>query len=165
MADYIIRAKRFIREFSPYINGCNTRKQVTEAVLKFNREYNRKVIMKFGQTRIVLITSDYVVKMDYGDRLNMWGGIHDEYDMYCQAEQDGFEYLFAKITLFTYGTRTYGIMPKVTGIGKYWDDANEYMTDEENQWCEDHCLFDLHQFNYGWKNGRVILIDYAAHDA
>ena len=37
------------------------------------------------------------------------------------------------------------------------------MTDEENDWCDEHSLSDLHGNNYGFRNGKICIIDYACH--
>ena len=35
------------------------------------------------------------------------------------------------------------------------------MTDEEIEWCDDHHLTDLHCNNYGFRHGKVCIVDYA----
>jgi hypothetical protein len=111
-----------------------------------------------------MITSDYVVKIDYDPRaIKRWGGCEEEMRLYAQAKADGFDYLFAKITRYEYEGYTFYIMPRIKGIGKYEDDAWKYMSYAEWDWCHKHRLCDLHSFNYGWRNGQVCLIDYGAN--
>jgi hypothetical protein len=55
-------------------------------------------------------------------------------------------------------------MPRVEGIGRTWGDADEYMTADECDWCYDVGLRDLHNYNYGWKNHKVVIIDYGANE-
>lgn len=159
MRSYIERAKDFIAEIIPYLENCNTHDERMDAVFHFNMEHNRRVEYNHGQSRYALATSDYVVKVDY--RCSLWGGSVDEMELYEEAEQDGFAYLFAKITQYKYNDKYFYIMPRIKGVGRYYADADEYMTEEEADWCYDH-VSDLHNENYGWKNGHVVIFDYAA---
>ena len=163
-SDYISRAQRFIHQISQYIDADSLYvDDFNYAVAKYNRTYHRHVIFAHGATRFALITSDYVVKVDYDEwQISRFGGCENELSIYTQACNDGMEYLFAEITPYSYHGITYYIMPRIGGIGRYEEDAWEYMTEEESDWCYSHGLFDLHNENYGWKNGEIILIDYGA---
>lgn len=164
MQNYEERAMSFIRKFSAFIANCNSLDDYQSAVSQFNYECRRKVTFEHGQTRVVFITSDYVVKLDYNpDKIHKWGGCEAEYCFYEEACQDGFSYLFAKITPYSYNGRTFYIMPKVEGIGMELWDADYYMNDEEREWCENHGLTDLHNFNYGWDDTQIVIFDYAAN--
>ena len=160
---YEVRARKFIEQIFPMIDSFTDEDTIIENVRIFNMLYHRKVHVASGLTRIALITSDYVVKFDYSEHnVSVWGGCENEMETYSEAEADGFAYLFAKITRYTFEGHTFYIMPRVYGIGRKEDDAWEFMTEEENDWCENHNITDLHNFNYGWRNGRVCLIDYGA---
>lgn len=159
--DYEVRAQKFIRQIFPYLEGCrNNHSEREYAVWAFNNDYNRKVMYEHGMTRYALITADYVVKVDYA--CTRWGNSEDEMELYEEAVQDGFEYLFAKISRYMYQDRVFYIMPRIHGIGSKCYDADEYMTAFEADWCCDHGLCDLHNHNYGWKDGHVVIFDYAA---
>lgn len=163
--DYIVRAMKFIAAIAPYIENCRDKWDYHRAVTMFNSDYNRNVKVASGATRIALITSDYVIKFNYGDKVCYFGGCRDEVRLYKQAERDGYEYLLAKITAKIYNHKTYYIMPLVRGIGKYEDtDVWTFLKYDECDWLHAHGVFDLHEYNYGFKNGYPVIIDYAAQD-
>lgn len=162
MRNYIERAKDFIAEIFPYVGEWENPWDICDDIDDFNEKNNRKVIMKHGIARIALITSDYVVKYDFDrDEVAEVGGCEAEVALYAKAKQDGFAYLFAEITPYHYRGRNFYIMPRINGIRDRWSHADAYMTDEENRWCDDHNLSDLHCNNYGFRNGHVCIIDYA----
>lgn len=166
MRSYIERAQDFVREIFPYIdhefNGIFNERC---SVKLFNYDHKRKVELAHGLSRIALITSDYVVKYDYDQHyVERFGGGEAECELYQQAEADGFGYLFAKITRYEYKGRSFYIMPRIKKVGSADWDAWDYMTEEESEWCYDHGVFDLHENNFGFRNGHVCLIDYGAHD-
>lgn len=156
---YEVRAKKFIHQIAPYLERVTDHDDREYAVNLFNFDHNRRVSYAHGMTRYALITSDYVVKVDYAT--TRWGNSEDEMEIYEEAKQDGFDYLFAKISRYDYNGISFYIMPRIYGIGKKWYDADEYLTDEERHWVYDH-VCDLHNENYGWKDGRVVIFDYAA---
>lgn len=164
-SDYETRAIHFIHQIYDYIIDCCEDEDYANAIGYFNMANHRKVQVQSGQTRVAFITSDYVVKITYGsdDAINSWGDCEDEMEMYEQAEEDGYAYMFAKITHYSYRDKDFYIMPRINGVGSSWNDATEYMTDDEYNWCRDKGLIDLHCHNYGWRNRHICLIDYAAH--
>ena len=93
MRNYIERAKDFIKQVYPYLNDdCMSPWLIKSVIEKFNRTFDRKVIVRSGLSRIALITSDYVVKFDYDpDEVDSIGGCDAELDLYWQAKQEGFE--------------------------------------------------------------------------
>lgn len=159
-SDYITRAKKFVPIIDEIIyNDPN----IEEAIEHFNHVKHRKIVFASGLTRLAFITSDYVIKVDFNPyEIRRFGGCEDEMEIYRMAKEDGMDYLFAEITHYKYNNHHYYIMPRIHGIGRNFDDANEWMTDEENEWIEDHGIFDLHYKNYGWRDGHVCLIDYGA---
>jgi len=167
MANYIVRAQKFVQDIFPFISGeFESIAKTRLSVALFNQQNHRHVKLAHGLTRIALMTSDYVVKFDYDeDKVSCFGGGEAEVELYEQAKADGFGYLFAEITRYEYMGRCFYIMPRIKGIGKYeYSDAWEFMSGAETDWCYDHGLFDLHEKNYGWRDGHVCLIDYGAHD-
>lgn len=160
---YEVRAQNFIKQIFPYLISCRKYRDYEFAVWAFNMKFNRKVIFQHGLTRIAFITSDYVIKMNFHESAaELFGDCESEIALYNEAEQDGFEYLFAKISRYEYRNTTFYIMPRISEINKTYNEAWDYMTDEECDWCCNHCLGDLHCSNYGWKNGHIVIIDYAA---
>lgn len=163
--DYTVRAMKFIAAIAPYIGGCRETWDYRRAVAAFNSDYHRNVKVKSGATRVALITSDYVIKFNYGNRVRDFGGCGNEVRLYKQAEKDGYAYLLAKITAKIYDHKTYYIMPLVRGIGKHEDtDVWGFLKFDERDWLHAHGVFDLHEYNYGFKNGYPVIIDYAAQD-
>ena len=158
--DYTTRAMKFIAQIAPYVEKCYDESTYKMAVARYNRDHHRKVRVASGLTRVALITSDYVIKFNYGEFVTCYGGCEQEMDVYAQAEYDGFEYLFAKITKIIYQGKNYYIMPRIYGVGRTEYDVYEYLNEDESDWLDEH-VRDLHNYNYGWKNGHPVIIDYA----
>lgn len=157
---YEERAKKFIRQFNPFYEDFS---DIEEAVSFFNMVKHRHVKISSGCTRDVLITSDYVIKLDIpGCPYDCFGSCKTEYANYQLAVRDGFDYLFAKITCYEYEGIKWYIMPRIRYIGRYPYNAECYLTEKENNWLDDNGFFDLHHLNYGWKDDKVVLIDYAS---
>lgn len=165
MRNYIERAKDFIEQVYPYLNDdCMSPWLMKSVIEKFNHTFDRKVIVRSGLSRIALITSDYVVKFDYDpEEVDCIGGCDAELNLYWQAKQEGFDYLFAEITAYQHGKYWFYIMPRVRGIGSGHHYAEHYMTDAEKDFCRRHRITDLHTNNYGFRHGHVCLVDYACH--
>ena len=164
---YEVRAQKFIREIFPFLTDCVDCWDYEDAVYNYMIEHpRRKVRFDHGMTRVAIITSDYVVKIDYSDdHIKDFGGGEQEILFYQMAEREGMAHLFAKISRYDFGGRRFYIMPRVKGIDEYrWEDAWFFMSDEEHEWCEDHHLYDLHSKNYGLVNGKVCIFDYGAYD-
>lgn len=168
-SDYEVRAQQFIKEFAPYLKGIRVTKsnsyKIRDAVRRFNVDKNRNVKVASGASRIVLITSDYVVKLDFG---TTWAG-NSKTEMlgYQQARKDGYEYLLAKISLYKYHNRSFFIMPRARvaetltfkGQKRLWFK----LTEGERKYIRDN-FEDLHDNNWGSLHGRPVLIDYAWND-
>ena len=161
---YEVRAEKFIHQIYSYVCDCVEVEDYEWAINAFNHRYNRKVKVAHGLTRVALITSDYVVKIDCGSyyNLNQFGSCANEFDIYAQAVEAGFEYLFAKPTAVEYNGMSFCVMPRIHGIERKEYDADWYLTPEESDWVCDR-VFDMHNGNYGWKDGHPVLIDYAAN--
>lgn len=160
---YEIRARKFVKQIAPFLINCEKVSDFEMATYFFNKMYHRKVHCAHGLTRVAFVTSDYVVKVEYGYEYLTYGGCSEELALYEDAVKEGFAYLLAKIEHFHYLDMDFYIMPRIGGIGRTEEDANSYMTDEELDWCDTHDLHDLHNWNYGWKDNHIVLIDYAAH--
>lgn len=162
-ATYEERAMKFIDEVFSYIHNCDDVYDYESAIEEFNREHHRNVIVCWGSTRVVFVTSDYVVKTNCGTKANLrkWGTCSTELAFYKKAEEDGFAYLFVKPTEYVHESQSFLIMPRVKGIGKRCKWATDFMTIEEKDWVNNY-VCDLHESNYGWKDGRPYIFDYAA---
>lgn len=164
MRSYIERAKDFVKEIYPYLERANFECWATMNIVRqYNADHTRAVKFAHGIARVALITSDYVVKFDYDeDEVACVGGGEAEMEFYAMAKAEGFAYLFAEVTRFFYGEKYFYIMPRIRGISEenYYH-ADHFMTDEERAWCDRHNLSDLHCNNYGFRNGKVCIVDYA----
>ena len=162
MSDYITRAQRFIREFAGYCEGCQDWCDFQRALNVYLYEHpNRVVKFSWGISRVAFITSDYVIKLDYGDEKD-YGSCLTEMDGYEAACEAGFEKYFAKITPYYYGMWFF-IMPRVRNIHEQrtqW--ATAFIANRRaKSWISEH-FYDLHSGNYGFnKEGQVIIFDYA----
>lgn len=165
--DYEIRAQKFIMKIAPYLEDCIDTDDY-EMALDSIREAmpNRKIWCASGCARTAFITSDYVVKVEHEkDAVECYGGGENEIRLYAEAVKDGMDYLFAKISPFSYAGRTYYIMPRIRGINEWsgkW--AWNYMTTKEIHWCNEHGLDDLHCGNFGFRNHQLCIVDYASID-
>ena len=167
--NYEVRAQAFIKEFAPYLKGIRITKSnlhlVRDAVRRFNVDKKRNIKVASGASRIALITSDYVVKLDY--RTTWAGNSHTEMQGYEQAKKDGYDYLLAKISLYKYRNRCFFIMPRARvaetltfkGQKRLWFK----FTEDERKYIRDN-FEDLHDSNWGSLHGRPVLIDYAWND-
>ena len=162
-SNYVIRAMRFAEMLYPFITNCYTVDHYIEAVENFNAVYHRKVLLCHGMTRVVFITSDYVVKMDYGNKAKRWGGCADEVRGYTIAHNAGYAHLFARPTPYMVNERVFYIMPRINDVdGERSNDEDVYyhLDYEERDFICDH-FADLHSANYGWKDDHPVIFDYA----
>lgn len=166
-SSYEVRAQRFVEQFFgsivediPNMNS----KDFKLYTAYFNHSRSRKVTFKYGLARYAFITSDYVVKIDYSAfGVLCYGGCENEMKAYALAVHDGYEYLFAKISRYNYKGINFYIMPRVEGkTCDEEEDAFEYMTEEEQDWCVNNGLSDLHCNNFKLVNDEPIIFDYAS---
>lgn len=164
-SSYVKRARKFMEMFLPYLTDWNTR-SIEEAVTKFNLEKHRDVKYYHGLTRRCLVTSDYAVKWDYNPTgCATFGGCENELANYEYANDHGYGYLFATITRIKVNGRTFYVMPRIKklALGSKYYNPDDLLTEDELCFIYDEMnLMDLHDENWGWLNGRVTLIDYAA---
>ena len=164
-SNYEIRARRFAHQIYPYVTDCKTVSDYHRAISRFNCEHNRKVRVANGETRVVLITSDYVLKIDYGNKQKRYGGCADEYLAYQKVRRDGFSHLFAKIAPVMVNEMVFYVMPRVDKIGAEYNDYDDVyetygLTEEESDYLSEN-FYDLHHENYGHMHGHVVVVDYA----
>lgn len=160
MTDYITRATKFIKQFHPYTVQYETYRK---AVRMFNTDYHRHVRLKSGATRVAFITSDYVVKVDEGEewKIREFGNCAKEYETYQFMVEHGYASYFARVDKVEYKGVCYYVMPLVKGIGKREGEAWEWITDDDASDFITAYVDDLHDGNYGWKDGHPVIFDYA----
>ena len=164
MRSYEERAKDFIKEVFPFIQDFESPFTTRANIRTFNARFTRNVKVACGCARIALITSDYVVKYDYDpSEVECIGGCDNELELFYYAKREGFDYLFAEITAYNYKDRNFYIMPRIRGIGSSEYYAEHYMTNAEKDFCRRYRVTDLHSHNYGFRKGKVCIVDYACH--
>lgn len=164
-SDYRVRAAKFLKDIFPYICDCLTdRYDVQEAVKDYNVYKHRNVHLDSGIARIALITSDYVIKWDYDKKYAYeCGGCADEYKAFMKAKEMGYDYLLAESTIVEYHGYYFTIMPRIKCVGGKWHkghDIEYYLTEDEFNWVMEFNK-DIHSYNWGIRNGKACLIDYA----
>lgn len=162
MRDYEIQARAMLQKLYPYIEHLTGVYNISNAVAEFNYKNKTQIELRYGSTRIALICDDFVIKFNYdGWGSGTFGNGASEVRMYRKAVKDGFGYLFAPIVPVRKGyDRTFYIMPKIHDVGKFDDDAEEFLNTEECAYIH-HNVGDTHYENYGWENDHIVLIDYA----
>lgn len=163
---YTYRAEKFIKILFPYIQKVLERKERSAAdfficIKRFNKEKKRKVVFDSGASRMVFISSDYVVKVDLKEK--SWAGTSEkEYKMYLFAQKEGFGYLFAPSTRIEYHGYFFYVMPRVHNIDKWRDEDYFYeeLNEEEYAFISDF-INDIHGGNFGYLHQKLVLIDYA----
>ena len=164
-SDYRVRAMRMVDKLYFFMgeeidNFDTISFRVFQAKLHdFNKKYNLHVRYSYGISRLCFMCSDYVIKFDYD--VSDFGGCLSEYQNYQQVKTDGYEEYFAEITPYTIGEDcTAWIMPLIRGIGHPY---NCFRNVPKEVVCYINKNFrDIHEFNYGLRDGHMVMIDYAA---
>lgn len=157
--DYRVRAEKFARTVAKEFTNCKTVYDFENTAKAYNKAHHCAMKIKNGASRVVIIRSDYVIKFPRPDYQNNWAGNNETEKMvYDKAVKDGFAYLLAEITLIDIDGVKVAIMPRIKEIGKYYWDQN--LTNEERWWVCNH-IGDLHGRNYGYRDGKICIIDYA----
>lgn len=128
------------------------------------RALNSRISVKsdWGKCRASFITSDYCIKIEFkGSCTDQYGGNDSEILAWKNCiDGSGFEYLFAKATEFSYNGCCCEIMPRIKGVGTGGYDVYYYLNEEEREFVYSY-FEDMHLYNYGFKNRRPVIIDYA----
>lgn len=164
MTSYVERAKKFIARIYPYLKDATCTEEVIDIVTYYNWHMKTHVECKWGATRIVLISNDYVIKFDRFDCNQSdreFGDCASEYEAYQFVKHAGYDYLFAPITEYYYkfGWIFY-IMPHIYNVNATSGYAYTHVNKKEYYFLREH-FNDLHEANYGWKDGHIVIIDYA----
>lgn len=162
---YIERAQNFMIR---YIKWCekNDYSYDEKETIRFycDLRSNSRISVKYagGDCRASFITSDYCIKIEFkGSLADEFGGNDSEiWAWENRIDGSGFEYLFAKATEFSYNGCYCEIMPRIKGVGMGCDDVYCYLNEEEREFVDSY-FEDMHMYNYGFKNRRPVIIDYA----
>lgn len=160
-SSYIDRAIKFLDAILPYIeNDMMSLDSVNDGIYEYNMNYHRHVRVCNGASRIVLITSDYVIKWDYSKRgVRNWGGNVQEAEIYKIATEAGYGYLFAELTTIERNGIMFNIMPRFS-TERHMRPIYRKLNDKEWRWLNSH-VYDIHEGNYTLVKGKPIIFDYA----
>lgn len=158
------RATKFVHDIYPFIKNCKSVGDYIERVAIYNKVTHRKVKVCNGAVRVCFVLSDYCVKIDFNAYgADCYGGCEDEYNFYKYAEEVGYDYLFAYINKIEVCGRTWYVMERINNTCSEdyeWEYAENLVDVDECAWLQQNCQ-DLHNNNFGFKNGRVVIVDYA----
>ena len=163
--NYEARATRFIEStLVKLFDGCTDFRDFKYALNHYNLYHKRTLNWAHGVSRIAIIRSDYVVKVDYKPT-GRWangraGNCESELEVYMQAVADGMEHLLAKTTVLHMNGLTFSIMPRINGIDSWTKNWEYHCTTREYEWLNDH-VHDLHCGNVGYRRNKVCVVDYA----
>lgn len=160
---YEERGAKFAEVLAKRFEGCVTLDDFRREICRYNMTHARKLNWDHGVSRIAILRADYVIKFDFNPTGSFSdgraGNCFSEEAVYARAVADGMEHLLAKTTVLTLHGLTCSIMPRIKGVGTTicWERT---VTPEEEDWLYDN-LNDLHMNNYGFRNGKICVIDYA----
>lgn len=160
---YEERGAKFAEVLAKRFEGCVTLDDFRREIQRYNITHVRKLDWGYGVSRIAILRADYVIKFDFTP--TGWfsdghaGNCSSEEAVYARAVADGMEHLLAKTTVLALHGLTCSIMPRIKGVGTRYD-WEKTVTPEEEEWLYDN-LKDLHKYNYGFRKGKICVIDYA----
>ena len=167
--NYEIRAQKFIRQLMPYLLECDSFnaanidmiRSIETAISAFNTEKHRKVNISFGSTRIAILSSDYVIKIDYNPN-GEFGDSKDEiWNWEKRFSKSEFAKHFAPISKYTYNGFDFYIMPFIPHVGEYMvEDIEEDEDEDFSEWIHEQ-LIDLHEEQFGKIGNKFVFVDYA----
>lgn len=162
--DYTVRAQHFLEQLWPYICDCgNDYWKYYNAIQAYNYHKSRRVYVCHGASRISIITSDYVIKFDYNEgQAKFTGGCMEEVKFYQFAKEEGYSHLLAPATPFLFHDRFFIIMPRIYNVGSSNDYIHFYLNDDDRDFVGAY-LYDMHEENFGWKDGYPVIVDYACN--
>lgn len=159
--DYKVRAEKFAHVLVKLFADCEDLGDFYEAVEEYNDTHrNCNMLCDHGISRIAIIRSDYVIKF-HRRGADFYSGAGDNYSerrVYEKAVKAGYAYLLAETTLKNIDGVDVAIMPRIKGVGS--TSLYGYATAKEIQWLWDN-IGDLHANNYGRRDGKICVIDYA----
>lgn len=162
---YIERARNFMIRYIKWCEKNDYSYDEKDTIRHYCKlRSNSRVLVRYagGSCRASFITSDYCIKIEFkGTCADEFGGNDDEiWAWENHINGSGFEYLFAKPTEFSYNGCYCEIMPRIKDVGMGGCDIYHYLNEEECAFVENY-FEDMHMNNYGFKNKRPVIIDYA----
>jgi len=170
MRDYELHAKAWLTKHADTLNSLwNCR----NSVMPWKALEDGEVFVTGGQTRIVIVGADWVVKINkpWSPRWHMFGNCRNEVRMYNKAVQDGYDWLFCRIRAMKVEHHIYYVMEKVDTVASdegyenhIEDDFYDELGEEVVDYINDN-LFDVHCDNYGFigDSQTPVIFDYAAN--
>lgn len=166
---YIERAMHMADILSSYMDSYTEIKSTYDKCRMASRDYNLRhkrscVGFEFGSTRLAFIISDYVLKVDYKDH-RAFGNSETELKAWDFIRDEGMEKYFAEITKYVSKNGiTFYIMPRINNVGESKTSALfDYLrkNDDSAYYFVNKYFEDIHENNFGIKNGHPVIIDYA----
>ena len=160
---YQMRAWEYIRLLSNYVCDWIYVDGIIDATEKVFWDTGIHASVEFGSSRIAVIGKDFVIKWDYDECVKTLGGCEDEFRIYKKSLSTGYSHLLAAVYRVTYRGKWFYIMPRIHNIGREhhnYKGLEDYTTKDEYNWLINH-IGDLHSYNWGIENGKVVVVDYA----
>ena len=158
---YQMRAYLYIKTMFEYVNNWRDWNDIIEATDKVFWHTGKQASVECGSARIVIVGEDFAVKWDYDECIKEIGGCEDEFQKYKVSLSSGYSYLLAPVFRFSYRERYFYVMPKATNIGN-GKDIRLAIRQDEYKWLTAN-VGDLHSWNWGFIDGKPIVIDYACN--
>lgn len=158
--DYKVRAEKFAHVLVKLFADCEDLGDFYEAVEEYNdTHHNCNMLCDHGISRVAIMRSDYVIKFHRRADFDSWAGdSYSERRVYEKAVEAGYAYLLAETTLKNIDGVDVAIMPRIKGVGS--TSLYDCTTPAELRWLRNN-VGDLHANNYGRRNGKICVIDYA----
>ena len=162
---YIENARNFLNSIAcdlDRVHGCGWIMSYKMMINNYNIKYNSHYIVKNGVVRVVIIGSDFVIKVDYNkERAQDFGGCEREYKFWRSVKDTHYAYMFAPITKMKAGHHYYYVMPRMDYLAvEKCEEIEDYVSEDDLDWLYD-TVRDLHDENYGMLDGELYIIDYA----
>ena len=157
MSTYEERGTKFAKFLAELFANCYELEDFEEVISAYNKTHKNRLKYRHGVSRIAILRSDYVIKFNYGDE-DFAGDCVSEARVYAKAVEAGMEHLLAKTTVLYLNGLICSVMPRIKGVGSHrgWNN----LTLREKAWLGAN-INDLHRNNYGYKNRKICVVDYA----
>lgn len=167
MLDYEFHAREWILANVDTLNSLWNLREQTNFRTAFRNDDS--VVITGGMTRIVIVGSDFVIKIDKpkDPRWTWAGNSRNEVRMYKKAVKDGYAWLFCRIRAMVIAHHTYYIMEKVDIIAEACgysgiEDFSDYLSEDAFDYIQEN-VFDIHCGNFGFIDDEPVILDYAAN--
>lgn len=161
---YRMHAYHYITSLYNFVTNWFDTDNINDAVDKVFWHTGKQAKVEHGSARIAVIGSDFVIKWDYNeDSTKEIGGCEDEFRIYKWSLSTGFSHLLAPCYRIIYRKRYFYIMPFIHNIGLAehgWKDVRDFCSKQEGDWLFNN-IGDLHSWNWGIEDNKIVVIDYA----